>query len=198
MYCLSCGKSIPDESNFCLYCGTRIPDSTSRLTTKNTTPIAIDQAFIRVHGPTEVKKGNFLTFTKVGRGFRFGFSLLDATSEPTTSDGELIVAFRQPEAVSGYLDKNRILESSVREARSIKNNSYTLWYKKIEVKKDDFHWQDVASWWEGQSRLLLYAYTQLTPLLEVNEGKDVYLHLWFITPEGKCLYKTGAWTYWKP
>lgn len=97
-FCLNCpsrGKKVPDESVFCLHCGARLSNAvlSQMVTARDTPPIAIENLFLELCGPTDVKKkGTIFTKTDLGRGFKFGFSLTDSNNRPTVSDGQLFAA----------------------------------------------------------------------------------------------------------
>ena len=83
MYCLYCGKQIPDESKFCLHCGKPIaPQETPGFS--DLPPVYLHGVGWATSGPT----GKNL-IGKVRRGFQVYFELHDAAHHQTRSDGQL-------------------------------------------------------------------------------------------------------------
>ena len=206
MFCPTCGKSIPDESIFCMFCGKGIPDRTPPNTasrpTKETPPIAVQIQGFWLQGASEVKRPPFYD-TRIGRGFAFGLSLIDSTNEETTSEGELTAALhlgnlvnrgQAPYNQSTY-DENLLLDSTLRAAQGAKSGA--LWYHVFSLTKNDFKWGEWSYAFGKKVDHCAFQYSQMTPLVFAPAGRHVYLHVWFVTPDKKCLYKTGLWKTWE-
>lgn len=83
MFCPSCGKSIPDESNFCLYCGSATDEAQSKksaIVPSDEMPVYIKDLSYWENDIRD-NKGRF--------GFGVSFMLLDKELRPTRYDGEL-------------------------------------------------------------------------------------------------------------
>jgi len=187
MFCSACGKPIPEESKFCMYCGAPILGHADGSNLRATPPVALVIQGLWLIGPTEIKKG-FLD-TKVGRGFKWAISLLDSDNQETISDGKLIAVLRCGlGSQSAYGGK--VYKATIQEARRVSTSSDALWHKVLDVNKDDFKFVTYTIRWSGaKSRHLVYEYSQTSPLLFFSHSMEVELHCWFITPDGRCIYK---------
>jgi hypothetical protein len=185
LFCPSCGKPIPDESKFCLHCGTRVQENSAGLATRNTPPIALEIQLLRLAGATEINKGKPL----IGRGFEFNFSLFDSDMQFTTSDGELIAALLGANYPNDSGED--ALPSDIKMAREVKKQYDTRWNNEISIKAGDFKWKNYHTY-RGDYEALIYRYLQISPLLFIPPKTKVNLHIWFITSDGKCFYKTGG------
>lgn len=195
MFCPSCGRSIPDGSKFCLYCGARIPESNDQLTMRETPPVSLEIHGLWEVGPFEVKKG--LLSTKIGRGIKFAFSLLDSEGKQTASDGEVIALLKSEGYDIGYAT-HKAYRANIQEALLRSRASDTLWSKRFGVKRSDFKWVTYTYIISGkETRELAYEYAQTSPLLFFGQGLYVELHVWFVTPDQRCLYRPSTtFTKW--
>jgi hypothetical protein len=91
VYCPTCGKPIPDGSQFCMHCGTAVPEAGTAETAppggepSGDPPEGIGIVLWDYSVPTRSRKWY--------SGFEVWFSLLDSSGRPTRSDGELTLVF---------------------------------------------------------------------------------------------------------
>src|SRR5437868_5322663 len=91
MYCMNCGKELPDDANFCLRCGkptANKPSSEQTVTPQSTVinntklPVAIETLEVDLFGPQD-----YPSRTKQRKRVRVWFRLVDADGNATAVDG---------------------------------------------------------------------------------------------------------------
>jgi len=126
MYCLKCGKEIPQQSVFCMFCGTdqRAPQIK---TFNQNPPLYIDNVDFWLTGPREVRERGFFKVDLIGRRIGFSFCLKDNENNYTTSNGQVYIAVAdgaKPDP-KGYVD-------------NLKNNSH--FFGAYDITLDHFQW----------------------------------------------------------
>jgi hypothetical protein len=190
VYCYNCGKELSEDANFCFQCGRQQKEIVQPITGIQQydqskiwyPPVALEIVHFSAQGPKEVKsrfKG-----TEMRRGFRFDFALSDVGGHRTCSDGKLyIVLYNESRTLASDVN------TAVREVMSRNDdNRYSL---SIEVRYSEFRWLDWNNKFGKTWKDLTYTYSQTTPLVPFLVGayfRHIYLHLWFVTPDGRCLY----------
>jgi hypothetical protein len=114
MYCVKCGKLIPDESKFCLNCGNLITQP-SEPDFSDMPPQYLDQVNWNYDVPTVKNWGD------VYRGFCSWFMLLDGSRNPTRASGKAKINIGELKVHLG------------------KSDTYTSKYQQtFQVSKNDF------------------------------------------------------------
>jgi hypothetical protein len=110
--------------------------------------------------------------------------LLNYENKKVISDGKLIIVMTSAPIGLGA----PILEAKAEVAQKYASAKNILFSKSIELTKADFD--------ENYN----YQYVQMTPLVFVDTipygTEGVYLHVWFVTDEGKCVYDNFHAPFW--
>ncbi len=126
MYCLKCGKEIPQQSVFCMFCGADQRTSQTNSFNQNP-PLYIDEVRFWLTGPREVRERGFFKTDLVGRRIGFSFCLKDNENNYTTSNGLVYIAVAdgaKPEP-KGYVE-------------NLKHNSH--FFGAYDITLNDFKW----------------------------------------------------------
>jgi hypothetical protein len=159
MYCPSCGETIPAKSKYCMSCGKLIL-AENKAQFSDLEPKHMVEVGWREDIPTEK---NWLG--KIYTGFRFWFSLIDETSQPTWSDG--ILEIKMSEMYIGIL----------------LNTTYaTKFEKTYKVTKSDFSQSNIDP--------NFFGFICIIDEAVLNKEKIHRIELWFKTPDGRIIYGT--------
>lgn len=175
MYCLFCGKAVPDNSAFCMYCGKELTGASSPAVPPSTPPTYIRWTAGWPDGPTVNKRpasGGW--FKKKHRGFAVAIILADEAGNQTTADGVFRLEIRIP-------------APNLFGGRKLK--------KEISVSKDDFALHEfrygiVTHDWA-------FIYRDHEPVLYdqyglLNDSFDRYYYeVWFNPTNGQDLHAEG-------
>lgn len=223
MYCPNCGKQIANESRFCMWCGKAMPGTEPEPLAPekkvfNTNPAVQMKLDCFPIGNIEIDHRN-----GIGRGIRLWITLLDSSGSQTTSEGVFtfiisdynnygnkIITIRtgrfdilkNPKNITSLSEKDiAAIKGTDKRKVSRARNYFTENVKFIsannKVGRGDFS-EGTITWdsTQAKEKVLHCTWEQMTPPIYPS-GDNLYVHVWFLTPEGMLLYAyTKIWG-WK-